>query len=111
MEGVYDGAASDDCFLCGLLFPDRYRDDCPRCHRRMRYQPAVQMDSLTLESNVIATAQRYQSAPSTDVAKRLEELLVLLHRFAPESLTALASATQLQLPELRERWQSASESP
>jgi len=106
MEGMYDGAASDSCFLCGLLFPERYQDDCPRCHRRMRYHPAVHMDGPSLEKAIGSAARRYQSADSADKRHRLEELLTLLHRFAPQSLDSLSFVSELELGQLRKHWKA-----
>lgn len=106
MEGMYDGGASDDCFVCGLLFPERYDSGCPRCHNRMRYHAAVHMDYPSLERTVMTSARRYQQAAQEDKAVRLEELLALLHRFSPESLNILHGATELELPQLRNHWQT-----
>ncbi len=105
MEGMYDGAACDSCFLCGLLYPDRYQDDCPRCHRRMRYHAAVHMDGPTLEKTIAEAARRYQRADVADELQRIEELLTLLHRFAPQSIDSLSFVTELELRQLRKHWE------
>jgi hypothetical protein len=108
VEGIYDGSARDDCFLCALLEPERYDDgDCPRCHSRMRYHAAVNMDAPTLESSVQAAVARYQRDSGGDKWQRLVELLTLVHRFSPDSLAVLERDGPT-LDELRTAWKELS---
>ena len=104
MEGIYDGGACDDCFLCALLEPESYDGDCPRCHNRMRYQPAVHMDAPTLEHNVVAATARLSKAGADERHNALTELLTLLHRFAPAGPELLVSKTDTTLDSLRAAW-------
>ena len=104
MEGIYDGSARDDCFLCALLEPERYDNgDCPRCHSRMRYHAAVQMDAPSLEGNLRAAIARYREAGASDRGQRLVELLTLVHRFSADSLPLLEQDGP-SLAELRAAW-------
>jgi hypothetical protein len=104
VEGIYDGAARDDCFLCALVEPERYADDCPRCHKRMRYQPAVRMDAPTLERQLGDAVDRYRRA-GNQPRQALEDLLTLLHRFSPDALIMLEERS-LSLDELRAAWRA-----
>jgi hypothetical protein len=89
VEGIFDGRAVDGCFLCELLYPDAHADDCPRCGRRMRYQPAVMMNETALRDTVRERALAYIDAEPLLRQARLIELLEHLHRFAPASLVVL----------------------
>jgi hypothetical protein len=89
VEGIFDGRAVDSCFLCELLYPDAHAEDCPRCGRRMRYQPAVMMNDTALREAVRERALAYMEAEPRLRQQRLIELLEHLHRFAPASLVVL----------------------
>lgn len=104
MEGIRDGAARDDCFLCGLLFPEEHQEACPRCGRSMRYQPARMLDAGALRAEVRGAVARYLTEADAGLAP-LESLLETLHELAPESLEVLdEEALDVTLDELRERW-------
>lgn len=95
MEGIFDGAAIDTCWVCGLLAPS---DECARCGGRMRYRPAAMMDAVALAAAVRARVDDHlrERSPAT-----LEALAALLHRFAPASLDELARDGRLDLAALR----------
>lgn len=107
MEGIYDGGAVDTCFVCGLLYPERWQDGCPCCGRRMRYVAAAMMDSLALEATLSNLVARYRRAREADRfgypgrLRPLTDLLETIHRFAPDSLSALARIGAYSLDELR----------
>jgi len=98
LEGIRDGRALDNCFVCGLLFPDI--GECPRCGCRMHYVPA---ESVDIESVVSECLARY----STDPKAMLEELLTTLHSYAPHSLDLLEAAGGPTLDELRRLWRAS----
>ncbi len=98
MEGIRDGEAVDNCFLCALIFPDLYADDCPRCRRRMRYSPAEHLDGPATDAVVGNAIEAYRDALTS--RDRLIELLALLHRLQPQSLEVL-ERSPLTLDELR----------
>jgi len=101
MEGICDGRASDDCFVCGLLWPEL--GDCPRCGHHLSWQPAVLTDELDTLARV---ARAWDTWRFTEDTSDLETLLTTLHRLAPPSLEALA-AVGGDLERLRQAWRSA----
>jgi len=101
MEGIFDGRAADDCFVCGLLWPEL--EACPRCERRMRWLSAELADDLGVMTRI---ARAWDSWRATGDRDWLERLLDDLHRFAPGSLDALA-AVGGGLDQLRAAWADA----
>lgn len=98
MEGIFDGRAVDGCFLCEFVQPEAR--DCPRCGRRMRYQPAVMMSDAELGDSVRERVRAYVDAELRQRQARLIELLEHLHRFAPAALDALAELSDAGAPDL-----------
>lgn len=107
MEGITDGRAVDTCFHCGLLYPEACARDCPRCGRRMRYQPAIFMDEPALRDALRARADAYAGAAGTDARRRcLHALLALVHDHAPASLRLLAELGGPDLDALRRAYEA-----
>jgi hypothetical protein len=106
---MFDGRAVDGCFVCELLYPDAYQHDCPRCGRRMRYQPAIMMSEAALRDSVHERVLAFAHAGPRLRQARLIELLEHLHRFAPASLYSLdelGDACAPDLDELRRDYQA-----
>lgn len=101
MEGIIDGRARDDCFVCGLLWPET--EDCPRCRHRLSWQPAMLADELDVLARV---ARGWDTWKLTEDSSELETLLEALHRLAPASLEALAMVGG-DLDQLRRAWRQA----
>jgi len=101
MEGIVDGRVADDCFVCGLLWPDL--SPCPRCGGSMRWLPATIADELDVLARV---ARGWDSWQASQDAEWLVTLLDDLHRFSPGSLDAL-SAVGGSLDALRAAWRAA----
>jgi hypothetical protein len=110
MEGIVDGAATDSCFVCGLLYPEELAEACPRCGRRMRYEPAALMDPEALAARVREEVEALRRAGDAPVAARraaLEALLSTLHRFSPEALEVCRRAGGPGIEALRAAWEAA----
>jgi hypothetical protein len=106
---MFDGRAVDGCFVCELLYPDTCQQDCPRCGRRMRYQPAIMMSDDALRDSVRERVIAFAHAGPALRQARLIELLEHLHRFAPVSLDILdelGGAGAPDLDALRRAYQS-----
>lgn len=89
MEGIFDGRAVDGCFYCELLYPEACTDECPRCGRRMSYQPAIMMSDVELGALIRDRVRAFAGADAAARPDRLIELCEALHRFAPTSLAIL----------------------
>jgi hypothetical protein len=106
---MFDGRAVDGCFVCELLYPDQHPHDCPRCGRRMRYQPAIMMSDAALRDSVRERVLALAHAAPQARGARLIELLEHLHRFAPASLDVLGELGAPDLDALRRDYHSLME--
>ena len=93
MEGVRDGGAVDDCFVCALLWPGT--DPCPRCAGAMHWRPASLASDDALDARITAATAAWRAAPSRAT---LEALLELLHA------GAAPLPAELALDDLRRAW-------
>lgn len=98
MEGIRDGFAGDDCFVCGLLWPGLR--PCPRCGGAMRWVPARIVDGGVALAQVARALDTWRMVGGRD---ELEALLEVVHGGAPETLDALAELGT-GLDELRRAW-------
>lgn len=69
----------DSCFHCALLYPDL--DSCPKCSKRVRYQPASMMNAEELEERFRALLDSFARCSGPSEA---EALLRLLHQYSDE---------------------------
>ncbi len=99
MEGISDGFAGDDCFVCGLLWPGAR--PCQRCRGAVQWNGARMMD----EGLVLARISRaYQDwLDDRDVAS-LAAFLAAVHADAPMSIEQLDDLGT-DLDQLRRAWQ------
>lgn len=98
MEGIRDGHAGDDCFVCGLLWPGAR--PCPRCGGRMSWVPARMLDEQLALLEVGRALDTWRSLGGRE---ELERLLEIVHRGAPLTVDALADLGG-SLDELRRAW-------
>lgn len=98
MEGMRDGFAGDECFVCGLLWPGRR--PCPRCRGAMRWVPAQLLDEGVALAQVARALDGWRGGGDLEA---LEALLAVLHAGAPVALDALAELGG-DLDELRRAW-------
>ncbi len=98
MEGIRDGFAGDDCFVCALLWPDTR--PCRRCGGAMRWHHAAISDEAVQLVKVGRALDAWQASAGDD---ELDTLLDVLHVGLPESLEALAGLGG-SLDELRQAW-------
>ena len=75
MEGIRDGRAVDTCFYCALLYSEL--DSCPKCKKRLRYDPASMMNAEELEERGQNLLDAFRKAPGPGEA---EAVLRLLHQ-------------------------------
>jgi hypothetical protein len=101
MEGIRDGFAGDDCFVCGLLWPgDR---PCRRCRGSVQWHSARMIDGGLIE---VRLARAYQDWRDDGDVESLAAFLTAVHADAPESIEHL-EAFGLDLDQLRRAWQRA----
>ncbi len=98
MEGMRDGYAGDDCFVCGLLWPGAR--PCPRCAGGMRWVPAQIFDADVALVKVARALDSWRGSGGRD---ELEALLEVVHAGAPVTLDALADLGS-SADELRRAW-------
>ena len=84
MEGIRDGYAGDDCFVCGLLWPGAR--PCPRCGGAMRWHHAAMMDEGYVLARIARAYDTWRGSPGED---ELAALLEVVHADQPGSLDAL----------------------
>lgn len=94
MEGVRDGFAAEDCFVCGLLWPGT--SPCPRCGGAVRWQHAAIVD----DAHLAGAYQRWCGDGDRDA---LAAFLTALHAEAPDSLAQL-DGLGTDLDALRAAW-------
>jgi hypothetical protein len=107
MEGIRDGFAGDDCFVCGLLWPGER--PCRRCGGRVQWNAARMSDPGLVQARLTRAYEAWRA--DGDVAS-LAAFLDAVHADAPESIEALETLG-LDLDQLRRAWQRAApdESP
>lgn len=98
MEGIRDGYAGDDCFVCGLLWPGTR--PCPRCAGAVQWHAAAMMDAGLVAVRVARAYEDWRAEGDDDA---LEVLLTVVHANAPESLDALEELGT-DVDQLRRAW-------
>lgn len=99
VEGIRDGWAGDDCFVCGWLWP--HARPCPRCRGALAWHPARLIDDGVVTVRVVRALDAWQRSGDRD---DLEELLTVLHLDRPGSLD-VAAEHGLDVEVLRRTWQ------
>src|SRR4051812_21020416 len=99
MEGIRDGFAGDDCFVCGLLWPGAR--PCPRCAGAVQWSGARMMDGGVVVVRLVRALEDWRDLGDRDA---LAALLAAIHDDAPESLDHL-DELGLDLDQLRRAWQ------
>lgn len=99
MEGIRDGFAGDDCFVCGLLWPGTR--PCPRCRGAVQWHGASMMDGGLVLARIGRVFDDWRAEGSADA---LAALLTAVHADVPESLDAL-DTLGTDLDELRRAWE------
>jgi len=98
VEGIRDGFAGDECFVCGLLWPGER--PCRRCGGAMRWHHAAIADDQIV---LIKVGRALDAWRALGGDAELEALLDVVHVEAPASLDALADLGG-SLDELRRAW-------
>jgi|GEM_PF-2924826 len=101
MEGIRDGFAGDDCFVCGLLW--RNARPCPRCRGAVQWNSARMMDDALV---MVRLTRAYEDWKDAGDAESLASFLEAVHVDAPESIDQL-DGFGLDLDLLRRAWQRA----
>lgn len=99
MEGIVDGFAGDDCFVCGLLWPGTR--PCPRCRGAVRWTGARMMDEGLV---LVRISRAYQDWRDDGDAAALAAFLAAVHADAPASIDQL-DELGTDLDQLRRAWQ------
>jgi hypothetical protein len=84
VEGIRDGHAGDECFVCGLLWPGAR--PCRRCGGRMRWSPATMLDENLALIKVGRALDTWRSRGGREA---LEELLEIVHAGGSLTVDAL----------------------
>lgn len=98
MEGIRDGWAGDDCFVCGWLWP--HARPCPRCRGALAWHPARLADDAVVTVRVLRALDEWQRSGDQHA---LEALLTTLHLDRPTSLE-VAADHNLDVDRLRRDW-------
>lgn len=99
MEGIRDGFASDDCFVCGLLWPAAR--PCPRCRGSVQWVGAAMMDAGVV---MVRLARAYDDWQCDGDVESLARLLTAIHLDGDEAIELLPELGT-DLEQLRRAWQ------
>lgn len=101
MEGIRDGWAGDDCFVCGWLWP--HARPCPRCRGAVTWHSARMMDDGVVTVRVLRALDAWQGSGEVE---DLAALLSAIHLDLPGSLEVMDDHG-LDVETLRRAWRRA----
>ena len=77
MEGISDGLAVDDCFVCAFLWPSD--ESCSACAKTMRYLPAMMVQNF--DQAILKAKRDFVDDANQVHASTLSELIWLAAKY------------------------------